>query len=257
MNIPTNHFKRALREGRTQIGLWLGWASPYTAEAVAGTGFDWLVIDGEHVPNDVRTILAQLQAVAPYPAQPVVRPVVGDTALIKQLLDIGTQTLLIPMVETGAQAAQLVAATRYPPRGIRGVGSALARASRWTQVDGYLHVADDEMCVLVQVESATAVDNLAAIAGTDGIDGVFFGPSDLSASLGMIGQGSHPDVMRIIDAGIATVRAAGKAAGVLAPDPKVARHYLDQGATFVAVGVDTVLLVNACKALASQYANGR
>ena len=157
MNIPTNHFKRSLRDGKTQIGLWLGWASPYTAEAIAGTGFDWLVIDGEHVPNDVRSILGQLQAVAPYPAQPVVRPVVGDTALIKQLLDIGAQTLLIPMVETAAQAAQLVAATRYPPRGIRGVGSALARASRWTQVDGYLRVADDEMCVLVQVETATAV----------------------------------------------------------------------------------------------------
>jgi 4-hydroxy-2-oxoheptanedioate aldolase len=257
MNIPTNQFKRALREGRTQIGIWLGWASPYTAEAIAGTGFDWLVIDGEHVPNDVRSILAQLQAVAPYPAQPVVRPVIGDTALIKQLLDIGTQTLLIPMVETAAQAAHLVAATRYPPRGIRGVGSALARASRWTQVDGYLRVADDEMCVLVQVETATAVNNLAQIAATDGIDGVFFGPSDLSASLGLIGQGSHPDVMKIIDAGIATVRAAGKAAGVLAPDPVVARHYLDQGATFVAVGVDTVLLVNACKALASQYRSDR
>lgn len=253
MNIPTNHFKRSLRDGKTQIGLWLGWASPYTAEAIAGTGFDWLVIDGEHVPNDVRSILGQLQAVAPYPAQPVVRPVVGDTALIKQLLDIGAQTLLIPMVETAAQAAQLVAATRYPPRGIRGVGSALARASRWTQVDGYLRVADDEMCVLVQVETATAVENLAAIAATDGIDGVFFGPSDLSASLGMIGQGAHPDVMKMIDAGIGTVRAAGKAAGVLAPDPAVARHYLDQGATFVAVGIDTVLLVNACKALASQY----
>lgn len=253
MNIPTNHFKRALREGKAQYGLWLGWASPYTAEAIAGTGFDWLVIDGEHVPNDVRSILAQLQAVAPYQAQPVVRPLVGDTALIKQLLDIGAQTLLIPMVETAAQAAQLVAAMRYPPRGIRGVGSALARASRWTQVDGYLRVADDEMCALVQVETATAVENLAAIAATDGVDGVFFGPSDLSASMGLIGQGGHPDVMKIIDAGIRTVKAAGKAAGVLATEPTIARHYLEQGATFVAVGVDTAMLVNACRTLASQY----
>ena len=253
MDIPTNRFKRALQQGATQYGIWLGWGSTYTAEAVAGTGFDWLVIDGEHVPNDVRSILAQLQAVAPYPSQPVVRPVVGDTALIKQLLDIGAQTLLIPMVETAEQAAQVVAATRYPPQGIRGVGSALARASRWSQVDGYLRIANNEMCVLVQVETTAAIGNLEAIAAIEGVDGVFFGPSDLSASMGLIGQPGHPDVMKIIDAGIRTTKAAGKAAGVLATDPAIARHYVDQGATFVAVGVDTVMLVQACRALAAQF----
>jgi 4-hydroxy-2-oxoheptanedioate aldolase len=253
MNIPTNHFKRALREGGTQYGIWLGWASSYTAEAIASTGFDWLLIDGEHAPNDVRSILAQLQAVASYPSQPVVRPAIGDVVLIKQLLDAGAQTLLIPMVDTAEQAAQMVAAMRYPPRGIRGVGSALARASRWSQVDGYLRIADDEMCVLVQVETTIAVRNLAAIATTEGIDGVFFGPSDLSASMNLIGQGAHPDVMKVIDAGIRTVKAAGKAAGVLATDPAIARHYAEQGASFVAVGVDTVMLINACRALAAQF----
>jgi len=256
MNIPINQFKRALQQGSAQYGIWLGWASTYTAEAVAGTGFDWLVIDGEHVPNDVRSILAQLQAVAPYPAQPVVRPVVGDTALIKQLLDIGAQTLLIPMIETANQAAQMVAATRYPPHGVRGVGSALARASRWSQVDGYLRVADEQMCVLVQVETASAIGNLDTITATEGVDGVFFGPSDLSASLGLIGQPGHPDVVKVIDAGIQSVKAAGKAAGVLATDPAIARHYLEQGATFVAVGVDTLLLVHACRALVARFKGG-
>lgn len=253
MKIPINQFKLALQQRKPQYGMWLGWASIYSAEAIAGTGFDWLVIDGEHSPNDVRSILAQLQAVAPYPSHPVVRPVVGDVALIKQLLDVGAQTLLIPMIETAEQAAQMVAATRYPPHGIRGVGSALARSSRWNQIDGYLHVADEQMCVLVQVETRTAVSNLAAIVATEGVDGVFFGPSDLSASLGLIGQPGHADVMKMIDAGIQTVKAAGKAAGVLAPDPAIARHYLEQGATFVAVGIDTTLLVRACRELAASY----
>jgi 4-hydroxy-2-oxoheptanedioate aldolase len=257
MQIPRNEFKHALARREPLFGIWLGWASPYTAEAVAGTGFDWMVIDGEHVPNDVQSILAQLQAVAPYPSHPVVRPVCGEVALIKQLLDIGAQTLLIPMVETGEQAAQMVAATRYPPQGTRGVGSALARASRWSQVDRYLHCANDEMCLLVQVETATAIANLEAIAATDGVDGVFFGPSDLSASLGLIGEPAHPDVMKVIDAGIATTNALGKAAGVLAADPKIARHYLDQGARFVAVGIDTILMVRACRELAASYKAAR
>jgi len=188
-----------------------------------------------------------LQAVAAYPGHAIVRPHIGDVALIKQLLETGAQTLLIPMVETAEQAAQMVAATRYPPHGVRGVGSALARSSRWNQIDGYLHKANAEMCVLVQVESTTALHNLQAIAAVEGVDGVFFGPSDLSASMGLLGQAGHPDVQQAIADGMATVQAAGKAAGVLAVDPVLAKKYLALGALFVAVGVDTSLLVRAAK----------
>lgn len=253
MQMPMNAFKRALQQGRVQIGLWVGLADAYAIEAMAGAGFDWLLIDGEHAPNDLRTVLGQLQAVAAYPTHAVVRPVIGDSPLIKQLLDVGAQSLLIPVVETAEQAASLVAATRYPPRGIRGVGAALARSSRWNQIDGYLNAADDEMCVLLQVETRKGMENLAAIASTEGVDGIFFGPADLSASLGLLGQPAHPEVQRAILDGIAIVRAAGKAPGVLAADPALARMYLDAGALFVAVGVDTTLLTRACRDLAASY----
>ncbi|MDR6397494.1 4-hydroxy-2-oxoheptanedioate aldolase [Herbaspirillum seropedicae] len=253
MHIPKNNFKAALKEGRTQIGLWVGLADSYAAEALAGTGFDWLLIDGEHAPNDVRTMLAQLQAVAPYPVHPVVRPVIGDVPLIKQILDVGAQTLLVPVVETAQQAAQMVAATRYPPTGIRGVGSALARSSRWNQIDQYLTSSDEQMCVLVQVETMTGLKNLDAIAATDGVDGVFFGPADLSASMGHLGKPGHPDVQQAILDGIARVRAAGKAPGVLTSDPALATGYIEAGALFVAVGVDTTLLVRAATELAARF----
>ncbi len=253
MQMPINPFKQALQEGRPQIGLWVSVADPYTIEAIAGTGFDWLLIDAEHAPNDLRSVLGQLQAVAPYQTHPIVRPVIGDVALIKQLLEIGAQTLLIPIVESAGQAATLVAATRYPPRGIRGVGSALARSSRWSGIGDYLHRADDQMCLLVQVETAKGIANLAAIAATEGVDGVFFGPADLSASMGLLGQLAHPDVHRTLLDGIATVRAAGKAPGILTTDPKLAREYLAAGALFVAVGIDMLLLTRACRELAAAY----
>ncbi len=253
MQAITNPFKRALRERRAQFGLWVGLADAYVAELLATVGFDWLLIDGEHAPNDLRGTLAQLQAVAPYPSHPIVRPAQGDTALIKQLLDIGVQTLLVPMVETAEQAAHIVAATRYPPRGIRGVGSALARSSRWNQIGDYLHLADEQLCVLVQVESVHAMGNLEAIAATEGVDGVFFGPADLSASMGLLGQPGHPDVVKAITQGVATVNAAGKAAGVLSADPDLARKYLAAGVLFVAVGVDTTLLVRSARSLAAAF----
>ncbi|MGB7479581.1 MAG: 4-hydroxy-2-oxoheptanedioate aldolase [Burkholderiaceae bacterium] len=253
LSLPRNPFKQALKEGKTQIGLWVGLADPYVAEALASTGFDWLLIDGEHAPNDVRSVLAQLQAMAPYPVHPVVRPVIGDVPLIKQYLDIGAQTMLVPVVETAEQAARMVAATRYPPRGIRGVGSALARASRWNQIDHYVTEADEQMCVLVQVETRQGLDNLAAITAVEGVDGVFFGPADLSASLGFLGQPGHPDVQQAILDGIRHVRAAGKAPGILSADPVAARRYLEAGALFVAVGVDTSLLVNAARGLAAKF----
>lgn len=253
MELPVNAFKRALRQGKPQIGLWVGLADAYAAELLATTGFDCLVIDGEHAPNDVRSVLAQLQAMAPYPVHSMVRPVHGSVELIKQYLDIGVQTLLIPMVETAEQASQMVAATRYPTRGVRGVGSALARSSRWNQIDDYLRRSDEEMCVLVQVESVNALGNLERIAAVDGVDGVFFGPADLAASMGMLGRPSDPKVQDAIARGIAAVRKAGKAAGTLTADRKLAHQYLAQGALFVAVGVDTTLLVKAAKELAAEF----
>jgi 4-hydroxy-2-oxoheptanedioate aldolase len=253
MQMPQNSFKAALAAGRPQIGLWVGLADANAAEALATTGFDWLLLDGEHAPNDPRSILQQLRAVAPYPVQPVVRPVIGDVALVKQYLDVGAQTLLIPMIDTAEQAAQMVQAMRYAPAGIRGMGAALARASRYNQVEGYLTQADAQMCLLVQAETATAIANLRAIAETEGVDGVFFGPADLSASMGYPGQPGHPAVVQAMREGIATVRAAGKAPGILMTDPVQAQRYLDAGALFVAVGVDTLLLVGAAKALAGRF----
>jgi 4-hydroxy-2-oxoheptanedioate aldolase len=253
MHLPINTFKQALREGRRQIGLWVGLSSPYVTELLAGTGFDWLAIDAEHSPNDPRSVLQQLQAIEPYPTHGVVRTVSDDAAVLKQYLDIGAQTVLIPMVETAEQAARAVAATRYPPRGIRGVGSALARASRWNQVNNYLHDCEREICVLVQVESVNAMNNLAAITATDGVDGVFFGPSDLAASMGLLGKSGDPAVQKSVVNGIETVRAMGKPAGVLTTDLAAAQRYLDIGALFVAVGVDTLLLVSAAQKLSAQF----
>ena len=251
--LSPNLFKRALQQGQTQIGLWVGLADDNVAEALAGCGFDWLLLDAEHGPNDVRTVLSQLRAVAPYPVHPVVRPVEGRTALVKQYLDVGAQTLLVPMIDSAEQAREMVRAMRYAPAGVRGMGEALARASRWNQVPQYVHLADDEMCLLVQAETTEALSHLAEIAQVEGVDGVFFGPADLSASMGYRGQANHPAVQQAITEGIATVRAAGKAAGILMADPVQARHYLAAGAQFVAVGVDTTLLVNAATALARSF----
>lgn len=248
-----NTFKRELAAGHPQYGLWAALADPYVTELLATAGFDWLLIDGEHAPNDVRSTLAQLQAVAAYRSHPVVRPVTSDSALIKQLLDIGAQTLLLPMIDTAEQAAEAVAATRYPPHGMRGVGSALARASRWNRIPDYLRTAHNEICVLVQVESVLGMSNLTAIASVEGIDGVFFGPADLSASMGFLGRPSEQAVRDAISAGISTVREVGKASGVLATDAAIAAEYLAAGATFVAVGTDTGLLSHTAAELAAQY----
>jgi 4-hydroxy-2-oxoheptanedioate aldolase len=256
VDIPRNTFRDALRAGRPQIGLWVGLADANAAEALAATGYDWLLLDGEHAPNDPRSVLAQLRALAPYPVHPVVRPVQGEVALIKQYLDIGAQTLLVPMVDSAAQAELMVRAMHYPPDGLRGMGAALARASRWNQIADYVHLANEQMCLLVQAETTLAIDNLAAIAAVDGVDGVFFGPADLSASMGLRGQPGHPDVQRVLLDGIATVRAAGKAPGILMADPKLARQYLDAGALFVAIGVDTTLLVRAASELIRGFRPG-
>lgn len=253
MDMPINTFKQRLQSGEAQIGLWLGLADPYCAELAANAGFDWLLIDGEHAPNDLRGLLGQLQAVAPYPSQPVIRPVIGDTALIKQLLDIGAQTLLVPMVESAEQARELVRAMHYPPHGIRGVGSALARASRWNSVPGYLDKADAQMCLLVQIENLEGLAKLDEIVAVEGVDGVFIGPADLSASMGHRGNPGHPDVQAAIEDAIVRIGKAGKAAGILSADQSLARHYLELGAKFVAVGVDTTVLMRGLQTLAAAF----
>jgi 4-hydroxy-2-oxoheptanedioate aldolase len=248
-----NAFKAALKAGRPQIGLWLGLTSSYSAELLAGAGFDWLLIDGEHAPNSVQTVLTQLQAIAPYPSQPVVRPSWNDPVQIKQLLDVGAQTLLVPMVQNADEARLAVRSTRYPPAGIRGVGSALARASRWNRIPDYLQQANDAMCVLVQIETREALKNLPQILDVDGVDGVFIGPADLSADMGFAGNPQHPEVQAAIEQAIAQIRAAGKAPGILMANEQLAKRYLGLGALFVAVGVDTTLLARGAEALAARF----
>ncbi|SSW62878.1 4-hydroxy-2-oxoheptanedioate aldolase [Achromobacter agilis] len=253
MDILTNTFKRALQDGKPQIGLWAGLCSAYSIEIVAGAGFDWLVIDGEHSPNTLQTTLAQLQSMAAYPTAPVVRPAWNDAVLIKQILDAGAQTILVPMVQSAEEAEAAVAAVRYPPQGIRGVGSALARSSRWNRIPDYLQRANDEMCVLVQIETPRSVEALEEILAVDGVDGAFIGPADLSASMGYLGQPDHPEVTKAIDDVIKRIVRSGKAAGILHSGIEQARHYLSLGATFVAVGVDAILLARAAEQLASQF----
>ena len=251
--MPKNLFKQRLREKRLQVGLFVGLVSHYSMEILAGAGFDWLVIDAEHTPNNPASVLPQLQAAASYSPQLLVRPMNHDPALIKQYLDIGAQTILVPMVDTAEQAADMVRAMRYPPHGIRGVGAGSARASRWGAIPDYVKKANDQVCLLVQAESKTAIDNLDAILAVEGVDGVFFGPSDLSASLGYIGNAAHPEVQKVIEDGIRRVRAAGKAPGILTADETLAKRYLELGALFVAVGIDVNLLTKNARALAQRF----
>ena len=263
MKTPINPFKLALQKKQPQIGLWLGLADSYATEMCAGAGFDWLLVDGEHSPNDLRTILHQLQAIAAYPASHAIARIpmghgnVGEM-LIKQYLDLGVLTLLVPMVDTAAQATALVRAMRYPQNdanggkgGIRGMGG--ARASAFGRNPTYTLEANAQVCLLVQAETQTALDNLDAIAAVEGVDGVIIGPADLSASLGHVGNPAHPVVQAAIEDAFKRIIKAGKAAGILTPDEALARHYLDLGATFVAVGLDTNLLVRHTSALAARF----
>lgn len=252
-----NNFKKALKDGQTQVGMWLGLANSYSAEIIATTGYDWLLIDGEHAPNDITSTLQQLQAIAPYQYQgyshPVVRPKIGDVALIKQYLDIGVQTLLVPMIETVEQAQLMVDATRYPPEGIRGVGSALARASLWNSIEDYLNKANDEICLLLQIENLAGVANLDEILAVEGVDGIFIGPADLSASMGFRGNPQHPEVQKVIEESVKKIRNSGKAAGILYADIVQAQKYEAMGFNFVAIGVDTTLLAKSCRQVLNQF----
>jgi 4-hydroxy-2-oxoheptanedioate aldolase len=253
MDMPQNLFKRRLRENRLQVGLFVGLCSAYSMEILAGAGFDWLVIDAEHSPNNPASVLAQLQAAAPYPVQLLVRPMNHDAALIKQYLDVGAQTLLAPLVDDAAQAAALVRAVRYPPEGIRGVAASLARAAHWTGVQDYVRHANDEVCLIVQVETRAGLENIDAILAVDGVDGAFIGPADLAASLGHLGDPHHPAVEAAIEHALGRIAASGKAAGVFVTEPERAGHYRSCGASFIAVGGDTTLLRGAALTLAAAF----
>ena len=248
-----NAFKAAIAEGKVQLGLWLSGTTSYMAEIAATAGYDWLLIDGEHAPNTVQNMHAQLQAIAPYPSCPIIRPLESSKALVKQVLDIGAQTLLLPMIDTAEDARRMVSAMRYPPHGERGVGASVARVSRWGRVPDYMKNAEKDLCLLVQVESKTGLENLDEIAQVDGVDGVFIGPADLSASLGYPDNAGHPEMQAIIERSIRRIVELGKAAGFLAVDPVMAQNSIAWGATFVAVAVDTMLYTQAMDANLAQF----
>jgi len=252
LDIPPNPFKRALRAGRAQIGLWSSLSSNYVVEVTAGAGFDWLLIDTEHSPNDLESTLAQLQAAAAYPTHAIVRVPWNDMVVIKRYLDVGAQSLLVPFVQNAEEARAAVAATRYPPAGGRGVAGT-TRATRFGRVKDYARRAHEELCVLVQVETQTALDQIEAICAVDGVDGVFIGPADLHASLGHLGETANPAVLPKIEDAIRRIAAGGKAAGILTADEKLARRYLELGALFVAVGADVGILARGADALAAKF----
>jgi 4-hydroxy-2-oxoheptanedioate aldolase len=252
MDLPRNTFKHAIAKGELQIGLWCSLCSPITAEIVSHSGFDWLLLDTEHSPNEVPDVLAQLQAVQAGTASAIVRPAWNDIVLIKRFLDIGAQTLLIPFVQTPEEARRAVEATRYPPGGIRGITGS-GRASRYGRVKDYLKNASQEICLLVQVETKSALDRIEDIAAVDGIDGVFIGPNDLSASFGQIGNWGHPDVQKALEDAVRRLKKIGKPAGILTPNEEEAKRFIDWGYTFVAVGADLGLLARHADALAKRF----
>ncbi len=252
MDLPQNAFKRAIRAGKPQIGLWSSLSSGYTVEVIAGAGFDWILLDTEHSPNDLESVLGQLQAAAAYPTTPIVRVPWNDMVVIKRYLDVGAQSLLVPYVSTAQEAKSAVAYTRYPPAGVRGVAGA-TRATRFGRVKDYAKRAHEELCVLVQVETREGLDNLEAICAVEGVDGVFIGPADLHASLGYTGETANPKVKPLIDDAVRRIRKAGKAPGILTGVEADARHWLECGALFVAVGADVGLLARGAEALAAKF----
>lgn len=251
-----NRFKTAIQQGKPQIGLWLDMGEAITAEIAGTAGFDWLVIDGEHGPNDLRSIIDQLRALATSSAEPVVRIPVGESWIIKQMLDAGARTLLVPMVDSAAEAAALVSAMHYPPRGIRGMGAVVARASGFNTIDNYAQTASDGLCLLVQAETRAAIADLDNILKVDGIDGVFIGPADLAADMGYLGRIDEPEVQDVIEASISKIVASGKAAGILTFNEVYNKRYMELGASFVAVGADVTEFSSALKSLCGRYKGG-
>lgn len=252
MTLPINHFKHAIQSGHRQIGLWSHLCSNISTEILAGCGYDWLLLDMEHSPNELPAILGQLQAMSGGSATPIVRPPWNDMVTLKRLLDIGVQTVLIPYVQSEQEARDAVAFTRYPPHGVRGFAGA-PRASGYGRVKDYAHRCNDELCVLVQVETVQGLQNLEAIARVDGIDGVFVGPGDLAAALGHLANPKHPDVLAAVEDAIARIRACGKPAGILTGDEELARRYVELGCLFVAVGADQNVLRNGAEALLRRF----
>jgi 4-hydroxy-2-oxoheptanedioate aldolase len=252
MPAPKNTFKQALKDGHRQIGCWVGLADPYIAEITASAGFDWLLIDCEHAPNDLRSMMAQLKVIEASDSHPVVRLPIGETSMIKQFLDAGAQSLLIPMVESKEQAEQLVAAVQYPPKGVRGVGSALARASKFNEIKDYLTTADQEICLLVQVENRAGLAALDDILTVDGVDGVFIGPADLAADMGHIGQPTHPDVVAAIEDALVRIKKSGKAPGILSTNMEFMTRCMELGVLFAATSIDVTLYASAIRAEAEK-----
>ena len=253
--LPPNRFKRRLAAREQQIGLWGALPGSYVAEILAGAGFDWLVFDTEHAPGDPISVLPQLQAAAAYEVAPVVRAATNDTVLIKRLLDAGAQTLLIPYVQSAAEARAAVAAMRYPPRGVRGVATT-TRAGRFGRVEDYVLRAEAELCLIVQVETRDALDALDDIMAVDGVDAIFIGPADLAASLGHPGAAGHPEVVATVEETIRRIVAAGRPAGILTLDPAFARHCMALGTCFTAVGIDAAMLARGAEALAASFKTG-
>ncbi|MEK0164375.1 HpcH/HpaI aldolase/citrate lyase family protein [Phaeobacter sp. A36a-5a] len=253
MPATKNTFKQALSRGDRQIGCWMSFGEGAVAEVMGTCGFDWLVIDGEHAPNDIRSIRDQLMALAASKSHPVVRVPVGETWIIKQVLDAGAQTVLIPIVETAEQARELVRACRYPPTGTRGVGATAARASMFGSVSDYTRTADQEICLLLQVENRKGIENLDDILEVEGVDGIFIGPADLSTDMGHQGNSAHPEVRAVIADAMTRIKAAGRAPGILGTAPEATQAYLDMGAQFLAVGIDVMVLANNARALATEW----
>ena len=257
MQLPVNAFKRALAAGEPQIGLWNSLSSYLTVEVIAGAGFDWILIDTEHSPNDLPVLHTQLQAMMENPrSMAVVRPPWNDMVTLKRYLDLGAQSFLIPYVQNAEEARAAVRYTRYPPEGVRGIAGT-TRATRFGRIRDYFARAHEELCVLVQVETKAALAHIEAIAAVEGVDGIFIGPGDLSASMGHLGNLTHPEVQRAIDDALVRIRRAGKAPGILTADEGLAKHYLELGALFVAVGSDVGILARGADNLVARFKSAR
>lgn len=253
MPAPQNMFKTALKQGKTQIGCWAGFGETYATEITATAGFDWLLIDGEHAPNDLRSISDQVRVVAASDAHPVVRLPEGSDASVKQVMDVGAQTIMIPMVDSADFARKMARAMRYPPEGVRGAGAALARASGFSAIPDYVQTANAQACLIVQVESKAGIAALDEILDIDGVDGVFIGPSDLAIDMGFVNNPGAPEVQKTIKDAIGRINASGKASGCLAVNDETAQTYLDYGTQFLAVGIDVLMLAQTARAKAAHW----
>jgi 4-hydroxy-2-oxoheptanedioate aldolase len=251
MDLPVNKFKHALKAGKPQIGIWSSLSSHIVAEVLGGAGFDWVLLDTEHSPNELPMVQQQLHAMTEGSATPIVRVPWNDMVMVKRFLDIGAQSLLLPYVQTVEEAKSAVAYTRYPPRGVRGVAGA-TRATRYGRIKDYFKLVENELCLLVQVETRKAMANIEAIAAVDGIDGVFIGPNDLSADMGYLGNWQHPEVWKVMEEAAKKIRNAGKAPGILVGEAD-GKRCLDMGYLFVAVGADVGLLARGAEALGAKF----